>query len=200
MQAQAKVLGAERPDPSGGRAKLGAAAESEHCSVVTASPREAGVGFEQPSPVPHGRRPMDVGEGNGPTQPKSAPAHGWWHQVNGQRPKAGMVSGSRDPVYKPQARHWETVRSADRVVVAMTLRDNRTPAERRTRGAEACSTERRSSRHALGPTGTNDHVAEESTKGAPNSPGGPARKDAPDASVRSLCLEAVLGKTRRTEF
>src|SRR5467141_462504 len=200
MQAQAKVLGAERPDPSGGRAKLGAAAESEHRSVVTASPREAGVGFEQPSPFPHGRRPMSVGEGNGLMQPTFAPAHGWWHQVNGRRPKAGMVSGSRGPAHKPEARRWEIARSADRVVVAKTPGDSITPAERRTRGAEACSTERGSSRHAFGPTGTNDHVAEESTKGAPNSPGGPVMKDAPDASVRSLCLEAVLGKTRRTEF
>jgi hypothetical protein len=98
------------------------------------------------------------------------------------------------------ARPEVTMRLTDRVVVAMTPRDNITLAEQRTRGAAACSTKRRRTRHArhsAGPTGDPRRVAEASTKGASNSA---TRQGASDSKMRSRCLEAVLGKTRRTEF
>ena len=52
------------------------------------------VGLRAAEPLRLRRRPMDVGEGNGPMQPASAPAYGWWHQSNGRRSKAGKVSWS----------------------------------------------------------------------------------------------------------
>jgi hypothetical protein len=75
---------------------------------------------EQPSPFPHGRRPMDTDESNGLVQSVPAPAHGWWHQGNGRCPKAGKVSSTRGPSYKPRARRGVPTRLADRVAVAMT--------------------------------------------------------------------------------
>jgi hypothetical protein len=90
-----------RSDPSGGRAKLEAAAEREHCSVDMANHGNGSWLNEQPSPFPHGRRPMDTDEGNGPVQSVPAPAHGWRHQGNGQCPKAGKVSSSQGRLYKP---------------------------------------------------------------------------------------------------
>lgn len=49
-KAQAKALRAERSDPSGGRANSGAAAESEHCSVETASHVKRVVGYRAAEP------------------------------------------------------------------------------------------------------------------------------------------------------
>src|SRR6266513_784541 len=89
---------------------------------------------------------------------------------------------------------------ARRVVVATRPRDSITLAERRTRGAAAYSMTRRLTRHARlvsGPTGDTGRVVSMSTMGVSNSF---ARKGASKTIVRSCCLEAVLGKTRRTEF
>jgi hypothetical protein len=105
---------------------------------------------------------MDANEGNGSVQLASAPAHGWWHQGNGQRPKAGKVSQSRGPSHKPYARRGVTARLADRVVVALMPMDNITSVEQRTRGAALCSTTRRRTRHGrplVGPTGVPRRVA-----------------------------------------
>jgi hypothetical protein len=93
------------------------------------------VGQRAAEPLRFGRRPMDAGEGNGPMQPASAPAYGWWHQSNGRRSKAGKVSWSQGLAHKPQSvRREVTARLADRVVVATMPWDNKTLAERRTRG------------------------------------------------------------------
>ncbi len=103
VQAQAKVLkaAARWSDPSGGRAKTGAAAEREHCSVEKLSHEKRVVGCRAAEPFAQGRRPMDDSEGNGPVQLSSAPAYGWWHQRNGECSKAGMVSTPESPVHKP---------------------------------------------------------------------------------------------------
>jgi len=83
-QAQVKALGAERSDLSGGRAKPGAAAESEHCNVDMASHVKQVV--ETRAAEPDSR----MGEGqwmplkNGQVQAVSAPAYGWRHQANGR--------------------------------------------------------------------------------------------------------------------
>jgi hypothetical protein len=98
------------------------------------------------------------------------------------------------------ARSEVTMRLTDRVVVAMTSRDNITLAEQRTRGAAVCSTKRglpRHAQHSAWPTGYSSRVVEAGTEDAPNSS---TRKGASDNNLRSRCLEAVLGKTRRTEF
>jgi len=93
------------------------------------------VGQRAAEPLWLGRRPMDAGEGNGPMQPASAPAYGWWHQSNGRRSKAGKVSWSQGLEHKPKSvRHEVTARLADRVVVARMPWDSKTQAERRTRG------------------------------------------------------------------
>jgi len=93
------------------------------------------VGQRAAEPLRLGRRPMDAGEGNGPVQPASAPAYGWWHQSNGRRSKAGKVSWSQGLAHKPQSvRREVTARLADRVVVAMRPWDSKTQAEQRTRG------------------------------------------------------------------
>ena len=99
-----------------------------------------------------------------------------------------------------EARSGVNARLADRVVVALRSRDNITPAEQRTRGAVVRLTTRRRTRHGragLGPTGEHRRVAEAGATDAPNSH---ARQGASERTVRSHRLEAVLGKTRRTEF
>jgi len=149
------------PTVRGGRAQLGAAAESEHCSVETASREEWVAGYRVAEPdFPHGRRPMDDDEGNGPTQSTSAPAHGWGTKgMVGDR-KQGRSRGREDSLHKPQARQREATRLADRVVVVKRPRDNITLAEQRTRGAAACLPKRRPTLHAFGPMGSLGHVAE----------------------------------------
>jgi hypothetical protein len=99
-----------------------------------------------------------------------------------------------------EVRPRESVRLTDRVVVAERPRDNITLAEQRTRGAAMCSTTRRRTRNGrpgVGLTGVPRRVAKASTKRASNPVSG---KGAREGIVRSRCLEAVLGKTRRTEF
>jgi hypothetical protein len=115
-------------------------------------------------------------------------------------PKQGRSRDREASDTSREVRSKVTARLADRVVVARIPRDNTTLVEQRTRGAAACSTTRRWTRHAQqvsGPTGDPRRVAKTSAKGASNSF---TRKGGPERSVRSRCLEAVLGKTRRTEF
>jgi hypothetical protein len=141
MKAQARVLGADRSDPTGGRARLGAAAESEHCSVEKDTLREAGCrDMSNCRALFPGRRPMGDGEGNGPVQPSSAPAQGWWHQVNGRHSKAGKVSRPKGSVHKPGtgeapggSESGGSGRSSDDAA------DNTTAVEQRARGAAPCT-------------------------------------------------------------
>ena len=202
MQAQAKVPRGreERSDLSGGRANPEAAARANTRSVEMASYVKQVVGDEQPSPYRMGEGQWDPTKANGPVQSEPAPAYRWWHQGNDRRPKAEKASVAEGLAHKPKARRQVPPRLADQVVVAMMPRDSITLAEQRTCGMAVCSTMRGSTRHALGPTGRSDRVAEASTYGASNLPGGPVGKGAPDQSVRSRHLQAVLGKTRRTEF
>ena len=146
-----KPSGLKSPTHQGGERNLGPQRRA-NIAVSTWLPREVGCGeMSSRARFPHGRRPMDTDEGNGPTQSVFAPAHGWWHQGNGQRPKAGKVSVRKDRM---------AARLADQVVVAMMPRDNITLAEPRTCGAAACLEKRGSSRHAFGPTGVNDRVVD----------------------------------------
>jgi hypothetical protein len=196
MQAQAKVLGAERSDPTGGRAKLGAAAESEHCQRRKDVLREAGCrAMSNCRALFPGRRPTDDGQGNGPVQPSSAPAQGWWHQGNGWHSKAGKVSEPRGPTRKPGTGEASGgVETGGSGRSSEDAADNRTAVERRARGAAPCT---RSEGRPDMPSGQRELPASSraGTKAASNSM---ERKVAADASPR--CLEAVLGKTRRTEF
>jgi len=203
-QAQAKVLGAGRTGPTRqeGERTLGPQRER------TLQRRN---GF-----------PRGTGRGGSSSRALSRKGEGQWAsmKVTGQgsrRLLRRMGGGTKGLVGDPkqgrsrsreargtsrEARLRVAARLADRVVVATMPRDNRTLAEQRTRGAARCSTMRRWTRHACHacrPTGDPRRVAEASTKGASNlrvSVG----KGAPEGTVRSRCLEAVLGKTRRTEF
>jgi len=204
VQAQIEVLGAGETGPTRqeGERNLGPQRRANTAASTRLATRNGSWPNEQPSPFPHGRRPMDADEGNGSVQSVSAPAHGWWHQGNGQRLKAGKVLLSRGPSHKPLARRGVMARLADRVVVAMMPMDNITSAEQRTRGAALCATTRRRTRHGrpvVGTTGDPRRVAKSRTKGASNS-GQPVPGQGADGIVRLRCLEAVLGKTRRTEF
>jgi hypothetical protein len=204
VQAQIKVLGTRSgPTRQEGERNLGPQRRANTAASTRLATRNGSWPNEQPSPFPHGRRPMDADEGNGSVQSVSAPAHGWWHQGNGQRPKAGKVSASRGPSHKLRARRWVMARLADRVVVAMMPMDNITSAEQRTRGAALCAMTRRRTRHGwpvVSTTGDPRRVAKSRAKGAPNSGQVVPGQGASEGIVRSRCLEAVLGKTRRTEF
>jgi len=206
VQAQAKVLGAGRTSPTRqeGERNLGPQRRANTAASSRLPTRNGSWGIEQPSPFPHGRRPMGVDEGNGPRQSTSAPAHGWWHQVNGQRPKAGKVSLPQGRSHKPKARREVAARLADRVVVARMPRDSITPAEQRTRGVAACSPKRGPAPTCSAMSRANGYQRSRSggsTKVASNSSGDPRTgQGVTEVIVRSRCLEAVLGKTRRTEF
>jgi hypothetical protein len=202
MQAQAKVPRGRESGPTcqEGEQNLRPQRERTTVSVETASHVKQVVGDEQPSPSCMGEGQWDPTKVNGPVQSEPAPAYRWWHQGTDRRPKAEKVSVAEGLAHKPKARRQALPRLADQVVVAMTPRDSITLAERRTCGVAVCSTRRGSTRHAFGPTGRSDRVAEASTNGASNSADGPSRKGASEQSVRSRHLQAVLGKTRRTEF
>jgi hypothetical protein len=200
MQAQAKVLGAERSDLPGGRANAGAVAQSEHCSADMASHVKWVVGFEQPSPSR---------KDEGQWISVEATGQGSWdllrHMGDGTSgmigdPKQRRSRDRRALGTSHEARLGVIVRLADQVVVAVMPRDSTTLAERRTCGVAACWQRRGASRNALGLTGANARVAGPGTQGASNQSDGPTGKGAPDRNVRSRYLEAVLGKTRRTEF
>jgi len=202
MQAQAKVpRGCEqRSDPSGGRAKPGAVAEANVCRAVMAPTRNGLWDIGQPSLSRMGEGQWILMKATG--------------QCSWDLPRL-MNDGTRRMIDDPkqrrsrsrkalgtsrEARPGVAARLADQVVVAKTLEDNITSAEQRTCGAAVFRRIRGSSLHAFGPMGTNDRVEETGTKGASNSADGPARKVASESNVRCRRLEAVLGKTRRTEF
>jgi hypothetical protein len=202
MKAQAKVPRGceERSDPSGGRARSGAVARANVCRAVMASHEKWVVGFGQPSF-------SRIGEGQ--WIPMKATGQCSWDlprlMDDGTRGMIGDPKQRRSRCFvadgaSREARLSVASRLADRVVVAMTLEDTTTSAEQRTRGAAECRQVRGSSRHAFGPTGSNDRVADVCTKGVTNSADGPPGQVASEENVRCRRLEAVLGKTRRTEF
>ncbi len=197
MKAQAKVLGAERSDPAGGRAKPGAAAESEHCSVEKDTLRETGCrDMSNCRALFPGRRPTDDGEGNGPVQLSSAPAQRWWHQVNGWHSKAGKVSKPKGLAHKPRTGEapggGETGGSGR---ISDDAADNTTAVEQRARGAAPCT---QSKGRPDMPSGQRGLPASSSagTKAASNSR---PRKGAADASSRAV-LKPYWGKPAVRNF
>ena len=199
-KAQARALRAEGSDPSGGRANSGAAAESEHRSVEMASQVNRVVGYRAAEPDSR----MGEGQWTPPKQRASAGGvcSGAWMVA----PVEWSVTQSREGLKavrpEAQASNGEAEggpetggsgRSSD------DARDNITLAEQRTRGIAACAgwarTRPEMPRWA---NGNQRSSSRKSTKGASNSP--LARQGATRWNVRSRCLEAVLGKTRRTEF
>ncbi len=199
-KAQAKALGAERSDPSGGRANSGAAAESEHCSVETASHVKRVVGYRAAEPDSR------MGEGQWTLPKQRARAGGVCSGAWVVAPAEWSGTQSREglDVARPDAQARErkalgdletggSGRSSD------DARDNTTLAEQRTRGTAACAGWARTRPDMpFGANGKQRSSSRRRTKGASNSP--VARQGAPRWNVRSRCLEAVLGKTRRTEF
>jgi hypothetical protein len=203
-QAQVKVLRAGKPvRPVRRASELRGRSESEHYSVEMASHEKRVVGHRAAEPTSR--------KGEGQWTP--AKATGQCSQCLLRRIGGGTEGMVSDPKQgrsheretrgtSREARPRVNVRLADRVVVAEMPRDNITLAEQRTRGAAMCSTTRRRTRHGqpgVGPTGNLRRVAKRSTKGASNSMASLSGKGAPE-QLRSRCLEAVLGKTRRTEF
>jgi hypothetical protein len=86
VQAQMKVLGADAVGPTRqeGERNLRPQRRANTAVSTRLATRNGSWSNEQPSLFPHGRRPMDIDEGNGPVQSVPAPAHGWWHQGNGR--------------------------------------------------------------------------------------------------------------------
>ena len=202
MKAQAKVPRGcdERSDPSGGRANLGAVARANVSRTVMAPTRNGSWDFGQPSLSRMGEGQWISMEATGQCSrdlPRSMD-DGTKRMIGD--PKQRRSRRQQADCTSREARSSVPARLADRVVVAETLEDNTTSAERRTRGAAVCWRKRRSSLHALGPMGSNDRVVDASTKGASNSAEGPSGQGASERNVRCRRLEAVLGKTRRTEF
>jgi hypothetical protein len=204
-QAQAKVLGAGEPVRLIRRAsELRGRSESEHYSVETASHVKWVVGYRAAEPSSRNGEgqwmPMTV-TGESSRRLLRRIGGGTEGLISG--PKQGKSHAREARGTSWQARRRVSVRLTDRVVVAMMLRDNTTLAERRTRGAAMCLRTRRRTRNVrpgVGLTGYSCRVAKASTKRASNSMALAARKGAREEIVRSRCLEAVLGKTRRTEF
>jgi hypothetical protein len=139
-KAQAEALGAERSDPSGGQANSGAAAESEHCSVETASHVKRVVGYRAAEPDSR------MGEGQWTLLKQRARAGGVCSGAWVVAPAEWSVTQSREglKVARPDAQARErkahgdfetggSGRSSD------DARDNKTLAEQRTRGTAACA-------------------------------------------------------------
>jgi hypothetical protein len=199
-KAQAKALRAERSDPSGGQANSGAAAESEHCSVEMASHVKRVVGYRAAEPDSR----MGEGQWTLPKQRARAGSvcSGAWVVA----PAEWSVTQSREGLkaVRPevQASNGEAEggpetggsgRSSD------DARDNITLAEQRTRGTAACAGWARTRPDMpMWANGNQRSSSRRRTQGASNS--SLARQGATRWNVRSRCLEAVLGKTRRTEF
>jgi hypothetical protein len=198
-KARVKALGAERSDLSGGRAKSGAAAESEHCSVETASHVKRVVGIRAAEPDSR------MGEGQWMPPKERVSARGVCSGAWVVAPDEWSVTQSREALMaarlEAQADNGEAAsgresggsgRSSDDV------RDSITLAEPRTRGTAACAGWARTRPDMPSwANGNQRSSSQRRTKGASNST---PRKDALGWNVWSRCLEAVLGKTRRTEF
>ncbi len=199
-KAQVKALGAERSDLSGGRAKAGAAAESEHCNVEMASHMKQVVETRAAEPASR------MGEGQWGPPKKRASAGGVCSGVWVVAPDEWSVTQSREGLTaaRPEAQAdigeaagGREARGSGRS--SDDARDSRTLAEQRTRGTAACAGWARTRPDMpFGANGKQRSSSRRRTKGASNSP--VARQGAPRWNVRSRCLEAVLGKTRRTEF
>jgi hypothetical protein len=173
-KAQVKVLGAERTvRPIRRASKLRGRSESEHYSVETASTRSGSWITEQPSPSRNGE---------GQWTPMIVTGVCSWRllrRIDGGTegmicdPKQGRSLAREAQGTSLQARPRVDQRLADRVVVAMMLRDNITLAEQRTRGAAMCLRTRgrtRNVRPRVGLTGVPRRVAKAGTKRASNSP------------------------------
>jgi hypothetical protein len=199
-KAQVKALGAERSDPSGGRANTGAAAESEHCSVETASHEKRVVGSRA-------------------AEPDSRMGEGQWILLKQRARASGVCSGA----WMVAPANWSATQSREGLDV---MRPDAQAREREAHGDDETGGSGRSSDDAVGqhnpgraknpwdsgsrekakirpdmperPTGISGRVADSSDRRASNlyQPGQGAR----EGNVRFRCLEAVLGKTRRTEF
>jgi len=139
-KAQVKALRAARSDPSGGRANSGAAAESEHCSVETASHVKRVVGYRAAEPDSR------MGEGQWTLPKQRARAGGVCSGAWVVAPAEWSVTQSREGLEaaRPDAQARErkahggletggSGRSSD------DARDNTTLAEQRTRGTAACA-------------------------------------------------------------
>jgi len=203
MQAQAKVLGAERSDPSGGRANFGAAARANTTASRWLPTGNGSWGIEQPSPSRTGEGQWVSMKVTGQCSRRLLRRIGGGTEGMVSDPKQGRSRDREARDTRRESRLRVTTRLADRVVVAMRPRESITLAEQRTRGAALRSMTRgrtRHARHVSGPTGDIRRVAKASAKGASNSVAWPTGKGVPEETVRCRCLEAVLGKTRRTEF
>ena len=198
-KARVEALGAERSDPSGGRAKSGAAAESEHCSVETASHEKRVVGYRAAEPDSR------MGEGQWTPPKKRASAGGVCSGAWVVAPGEWLMTQSREglTVVRPEAQAQRGEAEGDRETggsgrSSEEARDSTTLAEQRTRGTAVCAGWARTRPDMpIWANGKQRSSSRRRTKGASNST---SRKGAPRWNVRSRCLEAVLGKTRRTEF
>ena len=198
-KARVKALGAERSDPSGGRAKSGAAAESEHCSAEMASHEKRVVGYRAAEPDSR------MGEGQRTPPKKRVSAGGVCSGAWMVAPDEWAMTQSREGlmVLRPEAQADNgeaeggheaggSGRSSD------DARDSKTLAEQRTSGTAACARWARTRPDMpMRANGNQRSSSRRRTKGASNST---SRQGAPRSNVRIRCLEAVLGKTRRTEF
>ena len=197
-KARVEALGAERSDSSGGQAKFGAAAESEHCSVETATHEKRVVEYRAAEPDSR------MGEGQWVTPKKRAHAGGICSGAWVVAPDEWSVTQSREGLTaaRPAAQAGNGKAAGGRETGGSgrssdDARDNTTLAEQRTRGTAACTGWARTRPDMPnGPTGISGRVAE----GAPRARQTRRRGRALPGGMWFRCLEAVLGKTRRTEF
>jgi hypothetical protein len=140
---------------------------------------------------------------NGPMQSTFAPAYGWWHQEKDRRLKTGKVSLSRRLV--AQARS-EAARDEETDGSGRSSGD--AEGQHNPGGAKDPWDGGVSYKARIVPTcpswtranGNKRSCSGGDTKDEPNLLETPPGQGASDAIVRTLRLEAVLGKTRRTEF
>jgi hypothetical protein len=140
---------------------------------------------------------------NGPMQSTFAPAYGWWHHEKDRRLKTGKVSSSRRLVAQARskaARDEESDgsgRSSDYAEGQHNPGGAKDPwgggVSYKARIVPTCPSSTRAN-------GSQRSRSRGDTKDESNLLATPAGQDASDAIVRTLRLEAVLGKTRRTEF
>ena len=204
-QAQVKVLGAGKSvRPIRRASELRGRSESEHYSVETASHEKWVVGYRAAEPSSRN------GEGQwAPMTVTGRSSRRLLRRIGGGTegmigdPKQGRSHAREALGTSQQARPGVSVRLTDRVVVAMRLRDNITPAERRTRGAAMCSRTRRRTRNVrpgVGLTGYLRRVAKASTKRASNSPALAAGQGAREETCGRAALKPYWGKPAVRNF
>lgn len=204
-KAQVNVLGAGKPvRPIRRASELRGRSESEHFNVETAFHEKWVVGYRAAEPSSR----------NGEGQWASMKVTGLCNRRLLRRMGGGtegMISVPKQGGSHPreargtswQARPRVSVRPADRVVVALMPRDNRTLAEQRTRGAAMCSRTRgrtRNVRPGVGLTGEPRRVAKASTKRASNSPASAARQGAREVMCGRAALKPYRGKPAVRHF